>query len=80
MKFQVTLMDAEGIHDALKSLAEARVAESGSVEGCDFRNQVNGQIEAIGSGIEKWVGPYRESITIEFDTDAGTARVCEVGE
>ena len=67
MKFKITMKDPDGFGN---SLADA-VADGN--DGTDVE-AVQEELEKLTS---KWF-EYSEYVTIEIDTDTGTARVCEV--
>lgn len=79
-KFRVTLKDPDGVYESVsqhavmmakEALKSRCVAEF--MEGDWARNVAN----TLNDRIARWV-QYGEYVTIEFDTDAGTATVVEV--
>jgi hypothetical protein len=75
MKFQVTLKDPDGFSNEIdgairRSLADLELDED------EKDSLFEGRREKLEKKLEKWV-KYSEYVTIEFDLEAGTARVVE---
>lgn len=73
MKFRVQLKDPDGFFDGVSDAIDA------SVESLDLDEEERDAVkerrrETVNSALEKWV-KYSEYVTLEFDTDAGTATV-----
>ncbi|MEK6879049.1 MAG: hypothetical protein AABY22_05545 [Nanoarchaeota archaeon] len=75
MKFRVTLKEPDSFHDAIKFAAEKEFKSSFS--GDEKEASADEIKEEIKTFLEKWVR-YSEYITVEFDTELGTATVCEI--
>jgi len=81
-KFRVTLKDPDGVFESVRDHAESIAAEAkkspavAELADGDWAGSIQA---AIGKKIERWV-EHGEYVIIEFDTDAGTATVVEVGK
>lgn len=78
MKFQITFKDPDGVHDSITEVISDQLSHFQYLN-----NKLPNQDEVeqnwreqINESISKWVD-YGEYITVEFDTDAGTATVVE---
>ena len=74
MRFKVTFKDPEGPYDCIRDAAKASAAE---VEGIDEEERdalEEHRADQMRKFSGKWLA-YGEYVTIEFDTDAGTAVV-----
>lgn len=73
MKFHIQLKDPDGFSDGMDEAIEASLSEADLSD--DEKEAVSAaRQERAWKALEKWV-EYREYVTIEFDTDAGTATV-----
>lgn len=78
MKFKVTLKDPDGVFDAVEDVVN---------EAEDLKNLHEQEAEAAATARKErlrafmgaWV-EYGEYVTVEFDTEAGTARVVPLKE
>ncbi len=76
MKFKIQMKDPDGVYD---SVTDAAVASAAAVNGItdDEREALEEtRREEIDEAIGKWF-EYSEYLTVEIDTDAMTATVCE---
>lgn len=79
-KFRVTLKDPDGVFESVRDHAESIVAQAkqnhavAELAAGDWAESIQ---SSLNEKIERWV-KYGEYVTIEFDTDAGTATVVEV--
>lgn len=76
MKIRVTLKDPDGVEDCIRDeiMGEVRllpISEREKDAICDFRRKIEGE------KLCRWI-KYGEYVTVEFDTEAMTARVVEV--
>jgi len=77
MKIQITMKDPDAISLAVHSACREGVPfEDGLPVGDDVLDLLRKRREAIFCKLVRWV-LFRELITVEFDLDAGTARVVE---
>lgn len=78
MKFRVQMKDPDGPSDCLQEEAERLVNEiSGVKDGLDadeIEQLVESKREKLQAFARKWMR-YGEYLTVEFDTEAGTATV-----
>jgi hypothetical protein len=77
MKFKITFKDPDGVSDKLMELAE------NSIDAADISDRakevaIENKIEDFKRFLRTWI-TYSEYVTIEFDTEANTARVVESG-
>ena len=77
MKIKITLKSPDAIHDAVQAAVISEMPDG--LEGADFRHEVTTRMNELFYGpLHKWI-VHKEYLTVEIDTDAGTARVCEQG-
>lgn len=76
MKFKVTFKSPDSVHDTLRDAARQQVAQMPDVLDDDIPDMEDSKFSELAEAIGKWV-KYAEYITVEFDTDAGTATVVE---
>lgn len=80
MKFQVLLKDPDGFCDGISEAAmEASLAIDGAFTEREREAVWKVREETFREFVSKWV-EYGEYITIEFDTEANTATVVELGK
>jgi hypothetical protein len=77
MKFRVTFKDPDTLHDAIR---DAVVSEVAKLELDDDEREavIDKRCEKVGDAVSKWF-KWSEYVTIECDTDAGTATVIPHG-
>lgn len=73
MKFRVTFKDPDGVHDSITEVIndQLKAMPQEHLEDGEIEQNLREKFE---EDISKWVD-YGEYITVEFDTDAGTATV-----
>lgn len=80
MKLTITLKDPDGVYEAIDDAAKTSLEGTTAATALD-KDEIEGLVEKraakLGEQCKKWI-QYGEYVTIEIDTDAGTARVCEV--
>ncbi len=74
MKFTVYLKDPDGFYEGVQEAAEASITFKDDLSRNELDVLVEARVENIWSVLDRWVG-HQEYIEIEFDTEAGTARV-----
>lgn len=78
MKVRITFKDPDGVYEAI----DDAVKESLKTDGLD-KDEAEAiselRHEKVSRVLSKWV-EYGEYVTVEFDTDAGTAIVVEKGK
>lgn len=78
-KFRVTLKDPDGVFESVREYAESIAAQAKAIPAVaelspgDWAESIR---SALSEKISRWV-KYGEYVTIEFDTEAGTATVVE---
>jgi hypothetical protein len=73
VKFRIQLKDPDGFSDGMDEAIEASLSEADLSD--DEKEAVSeARQERAWKALETWV-EYQEYVTIEFDTDAGTAVV-----
>lgn len=77
MKFRVQFKDPDVVHDAAVEAAEAGMPEGLSEE--EKEQLLDARAEKLTDFASTWV-KYGEYITVEFDTEAGTATVVKQNE
>lgn len=73
MKFQVTMKDPDALHDACDDAAKEDVAKLG-LEADEAEMLVENRAKKLRDFAGRWMR-FDEYITVEFDTEAGTAVV-----
>ena len=79
MKIRVTVKDPDGFYDCVKDAVKEEVDKIDGLDDDEKEGLVESRLEDAWDTLEKWV-TYKEYVTIEFDTEAGTARVLEEDE
>ena len=79
MKIRITLKDPDGVYESLKDATEESARGNTFFDKAETDAFLEERRERIGALCSKWV-EYGEYVTIEIDTDAGTARVLTVDE
>ena len=83
MKIKIILKSPDAVNDSVRSAVEDQYRNEHNKHDeyldDDEWVEINERVNALFNGpLHKWIA-YREYVTIEIDTDAGTARVCEQG-
>jgi len=73
MKISVTLKDPDGFGECVDEDVKASLADSGLPED-EQEAVVEKRLEKVWKELERWVD-CQEYVTIDFDTEAGTATV-----
>lgn len=76
MKFRVTFKDPDGVSESLFWEAKKSVEEISGIEEDELEDLIKNREEKLSKFIRKWV-EYDEYLTVEFDTEAGTASVVQ---
>lgn len=76
MKFKIEMKDPDGVHDSVRRAAEASVAGITGLGDNEREELIEGRHSEIDKRLKKWF-KYSENLTVEIDTEAGTAIVCE---
>lgn len=74
MKLTITFKDPDGVYECIRQTVEEQLRDVEGIDDEERESLAEDRKESIEESISKWV-KYREYITIEFDTDAGTATV-----
>ena len=74
MKFQVTLKDPDGPYDTIQDEAKRQVSEIEGLDEDERESLVDERVKKMRDFSGPWL-KYGEYITVEFDTEAGTAVV-----
>lgn len=75
MKLTVTLKDPDGFYESVLDAVKDSLSGSG-LDDDEMESAVETRMDKVWTKLSKFV-EYKEYIDIEFDTDAGTARVVE---
>ncbi len=78
MKLRVTFKDPDGPADCIDEAIREEVGKL-KLDGDEEEAVFEVRREKLKKKLAKWL-PYMEYVTIEFDTDAGTATVVPKGE
>lgn len=74
MKFRVTFKDPDGVWDSIDNAAKMSAASVKGIDDDEREDLVESRREHLDAAVEKWI-KWSEYLTVEFDTDAGTATV-----
>lgn len=75
MKIRVTLKDPDGFYDCVKDAVEEIVAyEFPTADDDEQEAIIEKRTNKVWQALEPWV-EYQEYVTLEFDTEKGTAEV-----
>lgn len=77
MKFRVTMKDPDGAGDSIQEAAEKAVVAL-NLDAEEAEAVLEKRVEKLRAFVRPWM-EYGEYITIEFDTEAGTASVVRKG-
>lgn len=72
MKFQVTLKDPDGFSNAVDEAVKESLSELEGLDEDEKEQLLDVRLEKTWEKLERFV-EYQEYVTIEFDTEAGTA-------
>ena len=76
MKIRVTVKDPDGFYDCVHDAVKEEVDAIEDLDEDEREDILETRLEKVWEDLERWVG-YKEYVTIEFDTKAGTATVVE---
>lgn len=76
MKLRITLKDPDGVNDALQVAADASTITLEGLSDSERNMIVKARLDQLVEKCCAWI-TYCEYVTIEIDTDAGTATVCK---
>lgn len=74
MKFCITFKDPDRVGDSIEEMANEQVSAIPNIDEEEREALLESRKKKIGEQLEKWI-ECDEYITVEFDTDAGTATV-----
>ena len=77
MKIAITLKDPDGVYESIRDAANESVAGVSGLSGEEVEQLIEARREKIYDACAPWI-EYGEYVTIEIDTEAGTAIVCKV--
>ena len=75
MKFRITMKDPDGPYDGINDAAKEMVDAIKGIEPDERESIQEARYNTLSNFAGQWL-EYGEYITVEFDTDAGTATVC----
>lgn len=76
MKFRVTMKDPDTLYDAIGEAVKAEVAKIEGLSPEDREDVLENRCASTRELCSQWF-EYGEYLTVEIDTDAGTATVCQ---
>lgn len=74
MKYRIMLKDPDGVYESVKDEVSRSIPEGLGDD--EYKAVLEERMEEAWDKLRRWIW-YQEYVTIEFDTDAGTARVCK---
>ena len=77
MKIKITFKDPDGAYDAISDLVKDQLRNIEGITDDERETMQESRREGMNELLSKWI-EYSEYITIEFDTEAGTAVVCPI--
>ena len=81
MKFMVTMKDPDAPYEAIRDAVSAELETlkaTGSISSDEMDELLESRHQKVSGSISKWL-KYGEYLTVEFDTEAGTAVVVNSG-
>ena len=75
MKLQITLKDPDGVYESIKQAAESSTGDTEGLDNNELDELAETRREKLEEKCKRWI-KYGEYVTIEIDTDANTATVC----
>lgn len=75
MKLKITLKDPDGVYESIQQAAQSNIPDG--LDEKESESLVESRHENISEQCKPWI-EYGEYVTIEIDTEAGTAVVCKV--
>lgn len=76
MKIKINMKNPDCVYDAIREAAEESAAKVNGISAREKVELTDARERELSKLLSKWI-TYGEYIEVEFDTDAGTARVCE---
>lgn len=76
MKIQIILKSPDSVDDCVRQAVADDMYARGVPDGAAADDERDELIAEVHKKLEKWI-EYKEYLTVEFDLDAGTARVVE---
>ena len=77
MKIKITFKDPDGVYDAITDAVKDQLRNIEGITEDERETMEESRREGMNELLSKWI-EYSEYITIEFDTEAGTAVVCPI--
>ena len=77
MKIKITVKDPDGVYDSINATVKNSVASIAGLDDDEREEMEESRAESVGEKLSKWI-EYGEYITVEFDTETGTAIVVPV--
>ena len=77
MKFKITLKDPDGVYEAFRDAADSSTRDIEGLNDLELLALAETRLKKLEERCKQWI-QHGEYVTIEIDTDAGTAVVCEV--
>lgn len=74
MKLKITFKDPDGVYDSVHDAVEEEVNKIADLDEDEKESLVEARSEKVKQLLKKWI-THEEYVTIEFDTDEGTAIV-----
>lgn len=77
MKIKITFKDPDGVYDRISDVVIDQLRNIEGITDDERETMEESRREGMNELLSKWI-EYSEYITIEFDTEAGTAVVCPI--
>jgi hypothetical protein len=77
MKLKITLKDPDGVYEAIRIAAKDSLSEIEGLDESEREELLEARHQKLSEQCADWI-EFGEYVTIEIDTDAKTASVCEL--
>ena len=77
MKIKITLKDPDGVYESIKDAADSSAGDAEGLDDGELEELAESRREKLEQQCKPWI-EYGEYVTIEIDTDEGTAKVLKV--
>lgn len=77
MTFKIQMKDPDGVYESVRDAAQSSLGEAKGLTETELEKLCESRRDELDTLIRKWF-QYGEYVTVEIDTEAMTATVCEV--
>lgn len=76
MKIKIQLKDPDGVYESIQAAVESSIENASGLDDNEIKELLESRRKKIEGQCEPWI-ECGEYVTIEIDTDDGTATVCK---